>query len=119
MENPRDDTSCNNGDDTPCNMENPKATPSKDGTSLNDMQFKYKMDQIVQKNLLGTMNEEMCAMRDKMCAMTKQLGQLKEMLKSMEYQYPNPWPPTRSQPPASQLLLQLHRALKSILCLPR
>jgi uncharacterized coiled-coil protein SlyX len=42
----------------------------------------YEIDQIVQNNLLGTMNEEMCAMREEMCAMTKQLGQLNEMLKS-------------------------------------
>jgi hypothetical protein len=61
-------------------MENPKATLSKNGTSLNDMRFKWEMDQVVQNNLLGTMNEEMCAMREDMCAMTKQLGQLKEML---------------------------------------
>jgi hypothetical protein len=70
---------------------------SKNGTSMNDMQLKYEMDQIVQKNLLGTMNEEMCAMREEMCAMTKQLGQLKEMLKSMGYQSPNPLPATHKK----------------------
>jgi hypothetical protein len=46
------------------------------------------------------MNEEMCAMREEMCTMTKQLGQLKEMLKSMGYQSPNPLLAAHKKPTA-------------------